>query len=61
MVKMDLDERIGMEQDHNLMTGPVKKTIRLTTLLLIIGQYEQTGDTRQLVEDMNTLGVQVVK
>ena len=58
---MDLDERLEMENDTNRQVSPVKKTIRLSTLLLVIGQYEQTGDTGQLIEDMATLGVQVVK
>lgn len=58
---MELDERLEMENDTDLMVGPVKKTIRLTTLLLIIGQYEQTGDTGQLIEDLDTIGIQVIK
>ncbi len=61
MVKMELDERIEMEQDLNLTLGPAKHQVRLTALLLIIGQYEQTTDTNQLIEDMATLGIQVIK
>ncbi len=60
-LRMDLDERLEMEQDMNLTLGPAKHQVRLTALLLIIGQYEQTTDTNQLIEDMATLGIQVIK
>ena len=58
---MDMDERLEFENDMTRSLGPVKHQIRLTALLLVIGQFEQTGDTGQLIEDMATLGIQVVK
>lgn len=60
-LEMDLDERMEIEQSNDLMAGPAKHQVRLSALLLIIGQYEQTGDTGQLIEDMNTLGIRVIK
>lgn len=57
---MDLDERLEFENDMNKSLGPVKHEITLPALLLIIGQYETTGDTGQLVEDMDTLGIRVI-
>ena len=56
-----MDERLEFENDMTRSLGPVKHQIRLTALLLVIGQFEQTGDTGQLIEDMATLGIQVVK
>ena len=58
---MELDERIENENDLNLMVGPAKHQIQLSALLLVIGQFEQSGDTGQLVEDMDTLGVEVIE
>lgn len=57
---MELDERLEYENDMNHSLGPVKHQIRLSALLLVIGQFEQTGDKGQLVEDMDTLGVEVI-
>lgn len=62
---MDLDERIGIEQDMNLQLGPDNKvTMSLSTLnalIIIISQYKVTNDEMQLIEDMATIGIQVVK
>jgi hypothetical protein len=58
MTRMDLDERIGMKQDHNLMVGHLKPVTR-TALFKALRQWKQTGDDNQLIEDLRTLGISV--
>ena len=52
---------IEVEEDMNLTLGPQFHEVKKHALFLILNQWKQTGDTGQLIEDLDTIGIQVIK
>lgn len=58
--KMDLDERLEMENDINRQAGPALRTpVTRIALFKILKQWKQTGDDNQLIEDLQSVGIAV--
>ncbi|MDP3012814.1 MAG: hypothetical protein Q8M92_01140 [Candidatus Subteraquimicrobiales bacterium] len=56
---VSMDERMEVEESLGLALGQPKIQISLSGLLLIILQFNATGDEGQLIEDFEYLGVRV--